>query len=75
MNAMTPPHLVPLANGLAQTTSSAARFIGPIIGGIVWMRSVEGGPNAHTWPFNYHEGFLMVGMLGFIGFLHSWTIR
>lgn len=30
MNAMTPPHLVPLANGLAQTTSSAARFIGEL---------------------------------------------
>lgn len=33
MNATTAPHLIALANGLAQTTSSAARFIGPLIGG------------------------------------------
>jgi hypothetical protein len=33
MNATTPPHLIALANGLAQTTSSAARFVGPLIGG------------------------------------------
>ncbi|WFD26075.1 hypothetical protein MNAN1_001050 [Malassezia nana] len=31
LNAWTPPHLVPLANGLAQTTSSLARFVGPIL--------------------------------------------
>ncbi len=35
------PKLVPLANGLAQTTSSAARSIGPIIGGMVWAQSVS----------------------------------
>ncbi|WFD22526.1 hypothetical protein MEQU1_001198 [Malassezia equina] len=34
LNAWTPPHLVPLSNGLAQTTSSLARFIGPILGGM-----------------------------------------
>lgn len=28
INAMTPPHLVPLANGLAQSAVSLARFIG-----------------------------------------------
>ena len=33
MNATTAPHLIALANGLAQTTSSAARFVGPLIGG------------------------------------------
>lgn len=75
MNAMTPPHLVPLANGLAQTTSSAARFIGPIVGGIVWSKSIEGGVETHAWPFNYHLGFWMVGLVAFAGFLHSWTIR
>jgi hypothetical protein len=28
INAMSPPHLVPLANGLAQSAVSLARFIG-----------------------------------------------
>ncbi len=43
INAMTPPHLTPLANGLAQTTSSAARFVGPIVGGLVWQRVSKEG--------------------------------
>ena len=75
MNASTPPTLIPLANGLAQTTSSAARFVGPICGGLVWARSIEGGPEAHSWPFNYRLGFWVVGLVAFAGFLHSWTIR
>ncbi|PWN53900.1 major facilitator superfamily MFS-1 [Violaceomyces palustris] len=75
INAMTPPHLTPLANGLAQTTSSAARFVGPIIGGMVWAKGIDGGPDAHSWPFNYHLGFWFVGLVGFTGFLFSWKIR
>ena len=74
MNALTPPNLVPLANGLAQTTSSAARFIGPIIGGVVWAKGIEGGVDAHTWPFNYHLGFEFVGLVAFLGFLHAFFI-
>ena len=75
INAMTPPHLTPLANGLAQTTSSAARFVGPIIGGLVWARGIEGGPDAHSWPFNYHIGFWFVGLAAFTGFLFTWRIK
>ncbi|MCO5598854.1 hypothetical protein L7F22_052953 [Adiantum nelumboides] len=75
MNATTQPHLVPLANGLAQTTSSAARFVGPLVGGMLWAKGVEGGYETHTWPFNYHLGFWVAGLLGFAGFLHSWLIR
>ncbi|KAK0536209.1 hypothetical protein OC835_002107 [Tilletia horrida] len=75
MNAMTPPHLIPLTNGLAQTVSSFMRCVGPIVGGIVWAQSIEGGPDAHQWPFNYHLGFWVVGIVGFVGFLHSLTIR
>lgn len=75
MNALTPPHLVPLANGLAQTVSSAARFVGPLVGGIVWGVSIDGGPNTHAWPFNFHLGFWLVGLLGFAGFVQSWWIR
>ncbi|PWN31331.1 uncharacterized protein FA14DRAFT_128358 [Meira miltonrushii] len=75
MNATTQPHLVPLANGLAQTTSSAARFVGPLVGGMLWAKGVEGGYETHSWPFNYHLGFWVAGLLGFSGFLHSWLIR
>lgn len=75
MNATTQPHLVPLANGLAQTTSSAARFVGPLVGGMLWAKGVEGGYENHIWPFNYHLGFWVAGLLGFSGFLHSWLIR
>lgn len=74
MNALTPPNLVPLANGLAQTTSSAARFIGPIIGGVVWAKGIEGGVDNHTWPLNYHLGFEFVGVVAFLGFLHAFFV-
>lgn len=75
INAITPPHLTPLANGLAQTTSSAARFIGPIIGGLVWAKGIDGGPDNHNWPFNYHLGFWFVGIAAFLGFLFTWRIK
>lgn len=74
MNALTPPNLVPLANGLAQTTSSAARFIGPIIGGIFWAKGIEGGVENHSWPLNYHLGFEFVGLVAFCGFLHAFFV-
>ena len=44
VNAMTHPDYVPLANGLAQSTVSLARFIGPLSGGLIWSRSIAGGP-------------------------------
>ncbi|SNX85836.1 uncharacterized protein MEPE_04545 [Melanopsichium pennsylvanicum] len=75
INAMTPPHLTPLANGLAQTTSSAARFVGPIIGGMVWAKGIEGGPDKNSWPWNYHLGFWFVGLAAFTGFLFTWKIK
>ncbi|KAE8258707.1 hypothetical protein A4X13_0g1509 [Tilletia indica] len=75
MNAMTPPHLIPLTNGLAQTVSSFMRCVGPIVGGLVWAKSIDGGPDGHAWPFNYHLGFWVVGLVAFAGFLHSLTIR
>ncbi|WFD30823.1 hypothetical protein MSPP1_001847 [Malassezia sp. CBS 17886] len=75
LNAWTPPHLVPLANGLAQTVSSAARCVGPIIGGIAWARSIAGGPNARSWPFNYQFGFWLVGLVALAAFVGSRFLR
>lgn len=75
LNAWTPPHLVPLANGLAQTTSSLARFVGPILGGMVWARSILGGPYAHAWPFNFHLGFWVVGLVAAAGALHALRMK
>lgn len=75
LNTWTPPHLVPLANGLAQTVSSFARCIGPITGGVVWAQSIHDGPFAHAWPFNYHLGFWLVGLVAFMGALHTRTMR
>lgn len=71
MNALTPPNLVPLANGLAQTTSSAARFLGPILGGLVWAKGISGDFAERLWPWNYHLGFWFVGLAGFAGFMHA----
>ncbi|KAL8292602.1 hypothetical protein RQP46_001214 [Phenoliferia psychrophenolica] len=75
INAMTPPHLVPLANGLAQTAVSLARFIGPLLGGTLWAASIRDGPNAHPYPFNYAAGFVTVGVICFLGLLHSFRIH
>lgn len=71
MNALTPPNLVPLANGLAQTTSSAARFVGPIVGGIMWAKGIQPGFEEREWPWSYQLGFVFVGLVGFTGFLHA----
>ncbi|KAE8258706.1 hypothetical protein A4X13_0g1508 [Tilletia indica] len=75
MNNLTPPHLTPLTSGLAQSVSSFMRCIGPIGGGLLWAKSIDGGPDGHAWPFNYHLGFWVVGLVAFAGFLHSLTIR
>lgn len=75
INATTPPHLTPLANGLAQTTSSAARFVGPIVGGLVWAQGIKDGPEGKGWPWNYHLGFWFVGLAAFTGFLFTWRIK
>ncbi|WFD02322.1 hypothetical protein MOBT1_001004 [Malassezia obtusa] len=75
LNAWTPAHLVPLANGLAQTVSSAARCTGPIVGGMVWAKSIQGGPTAHPWPFNYFLGFVIVGLVAMFQALQARWLR
>lgn len=41
---MTPPPYIPMANGLAQSVVSLARFIGPLTGGVgeSWLMTVHG---------------------------------
>ncbi|KDE03849.1 hypothetical protein MVLG_05672 [Microbotryum lychnidis-dioicae p1A1 Lamole] len=75
VNAMSPPHLTPLANGLAQSCVSFARFIGPLMGGAIWAASIADGPNAHPWPFNYAFPFICIAAICFLGFLHSFRIH
>ncbi|GAA5942487.1 hypothetical protein JCM10213_004789 [Rhodosporidiobolus nylandii] len=75
INVMTPVELIPLANGLAQSCISLARFIGPLLGGSVFAASIADGPNAHPWPLNYSAGFNLIAALCFAGFLLSWRIR
>jgi len=55
--------------------SSFARCVGPIIGGIIWAKSIEGGPNAHAWPFNFHFGFWVVGLVALAGAIHTRWMR
>lgn len=51
LNYMTPPPIVGLANGLAQSIVSLARFCGPIIGGYLWSTSVQDGPSGYAFGF------------------------
>ncbi|WRT70167.1 uncharacterized protein IL334_007161 [Kwoniella shivajii] len=69
INAMSPPHVVGLANGLAQSTVSAARFVGPIIGGAVWSASINGNPSGYAY------GFYFVTIACFIQISLSFLIR
>ncbi|CCA77962.1 related to E.coli tetracycline resistance protein TCR1 [Serendipita indica DSM 11827] len=53
LNYMTPPPIVGLANGLAQSIVSLARFFGPIIGGYLWSSSVQDGPSGYGFGFSF----------------------
>ncbi|KAH9036200.1 major facilitator superfamily domain-containing protein, partial [Lactarius pseudohatsudake] len=55
LNYMSPPPVIGMANGVAQSIVSLARGFGPLLGGYVWSASVQGNPS------NYYIGFLMVG--------------
>lgn len=66
---MTPPHLIGLANGLAQSTVSCARFFGPAIGGALWSTSINGNPGG------YASGFYTVAMFAAVQVVGSFFIR
>lgn len=69
VNAMSPPNVVGLANGLAQSTVSFARFFGPVIGGALWSSSINGNPQG------YAHGFYICTMLCIVQVLASFLIR
>ncbi|KAI0642721.1 major facilitator MFS-1 [Trametes meyenii] len=69
LNYMSPPHLVGFANGIAQSIVSLARFIGPILGGTLWSKSVSEGPSG------YPLGFFVCAAACACAVLHSFFIR
>jgi hypothetical protein len=69
INAMTPPHLVGLANGLAQSTVSMARFFGPALGGAIWSSAIGGNPSG------YPRAFYTVALISAVQCLGSFFIR
>ncbi|GAA6002187.1 uncharacterized protein JCM10292_000798 [Rhodotorula paludigena] len=70
INVMTPAELVPLANGLAQSCISLARFIGPLLGGSVFAASIADPQDARP-----AVGFHLIAGLCFVGFVLSWRIK
>ncbi|KZT25803.1 major facilitator superfamily MFS-1 [Neolentinus lepideus HHB14362 ss-1] len=69
LNYMSPPHVVGLANGIAQSIVSLARFIGPILGGVLWSTSVAKDPSG------YPIGFLACAGICAFAVAHSFFIR
>lgn len=83
---MSPPHVVGLANGLAQSTVSFARFFGPVIGGAVSFLSprlvTRSKLTRQVWsasingnPSGYAFGFYVVAFLCFVQWALSFLIR
>ncbi|KDQ58534.1 hypothetical protein JAAARDRAFT_193093 [Jaapia argillacea MUCL 33604] len=69
LNYMSPPHVVGLANGIAQSIVSLARFLGPIIGGLLWSTSVAKDPSG------YALGFLACSAICALAVAHTFFIR
>jgi hypothetical protein len=63
INAMSPPPVVGLANGLAQSLVSLGRFVGPIIGGGLWSTSISGNPQGYFFPFYAVAGMCLAQVL------------
>jgi len=51
LNYMSPPNVVALANGLAQSLASLARVLGPLMGGWVWSESTSHDPGGYGFAF------------------------
>jgi len=66
---VTPPSAVGLANGLAQSIASLARFIGPALGAKLWEQSVKYDPSGYAF------GFWVCSVVCGGALLASWMIR
>ncbi|KZV63332.1 major facilitator superfamily MFS-1 [Peniophora sp. CONT] len=51
VNQLSPPPIVGLANGVAQSIISFARIAGPLFGGYIWATALEGNPSGYFIPF------------------------
>ncbi|KZV85556.1 major facilitator superfamily MFS-1 [Exidia glandulosa HHB12029] len=69
LNYLTPPPALGLANGLAQSMASLARFVGPALGAKVWEASVRDDPNG------YALGFWVCAAVCASAWVASFTIR
>ncbi|KAI0266493.1 hypothetical protein BC834DRAFT_874860 [Gloeopeniophorella convolvens] len=69
LNYMSPPPVVGMANGIAQSIVSLARCFGPILGGYLWSATVEGNPSG------YYIGFFVVAGTCGLAVTHSMFIR
>jgi len=69
LNYMAPPHRLGIANGIAQSIVSFARFVGPILGGYLWSISVDGNPSG------YPMGFLVCSAVTMLAVASSFLIR
>ncbi len=63
VNALSPPDLIPLANGIGQTTVSFARFVGPLIGGSIWAESISGDVPEPSAGFVVIAGMCLTGLI------------
>jgi hypothetical protein len=66
---VSPPELVQLSNGLAQSIVSLMRFVGPIAGGAIWSWSVSGNPGG------YPLGFVICAAICGLAIVHTFFIR
>jgi len=69
LNYMTPPPIIGLANGVAQSIVSLARGFGPLLGGYMWSAAVQGDASG------YYVGFVVVGAACALAVAHSFFIR
>lgn len=83
---MTPPPIIGLANGVAQSIVSLARGFGPLLGGYVSAPSLSiyifSDIALQMWsvsvqgnPSGYYTGFVVVGAACALAVLHSFSIR
>jgi len=69
LNYMTPPPVVGIANGVAQSIVSLARGFGPVLGGYLWSATVQGNPSG------YYIGFIVVGLACAVAAVHTLFIH